>query len=510
MVSSSGGELPGAVARLRDEADGVRLPLDLPGADEARRTRRELVAQLDDYVLPRLREPDAPLLAVVGGSTGAGRSTLVNSLVGREVSPAGVLRPTTRVPVLVCRAADRRWFSGTRVLPGLRRVAAGATTGDEGPAVVLQVDDRIPEGLAVLDIPDVDSVDSANRDLAVRLLGAADVWVFVTTAARYADAVPWHILRVARERTAEIGIVLDRVPEEDLDEVRAHFEAMLTSAGLGSVPLFLLPESTLRHRMLTRDQVAPVRNWLYGLAVDPDVRAAALRRTLGGALGSLPRRAGVLGRAAGRQHEAAAALAACAERAYAAAVRHADHSLCSGALLTGDVLAAWRAWHASGLPEAGAAAVEQALAHGTESLLRDIAERAAGLTDTCWRGRPGGVAMPSASKAEAYAEAAEAVRAWHRDTDAQVPAGLENRRRAAVLLTVAALTDPDGEAGAQARDLLPAGLADQVEPARNRIRECAAAVLGAARERQLGAVRALRTDPAEGLHQAMSAVRRAG
>ena len=68
----------------------------------AARVRDELVAQIDDYLLPRLRSMDAPLLMVVGGSTGAGKSTLVNSLVGADVSPAGVLRPTTRAPVLVC------------------------------------------------------------------------------------------------------------------------------------------------------------------------------------------------------------------------------------------------------------------------------------------------------------------------------------------------------------------------------------------------------------------------
>ncbi|NUU21177.1 MAG: hypothetical protein HOV68_06625, partial [Streptomycetaceae bacterium] len=306
MSTGRGAELPGAVGRLRDEAAGVRLPLDLPDADEARRTRRELVAQLDDYVLPRLRHPGAPLLAVVGGSTGAGRSTLVNSLVGRDVSPAGVLRPTTRVPVLVCRAVDRRWFSGTRVLPGLRRVAGGPADG--GPAVVLRVDDRVPQGLAVLDVPDVDSVDGANRELAVRLLGAADVWVFVTTAARYADAVPWRLLHVARERTAELAIVLSRVPEEAVDEVRPHYEALLARAGLGGTPLFTLPETPLVRGMLTRHQIAPVRNWLYGRATDPDVRDAAVRRTLGGTLAGLPARAGAVTQAAARQHEAAGAL----------------------------------------------------------------------------------------------------------------------------------------------------------------------------------------------------------
>lgn len=89
-------QLIDALSALRDRVAAVRLPLPLPGAARASQTRVELLAQLDDYLLPRLKDPEAPLLAVVGGSTGAGKSTLVNSLVGRRVSEAGVLRPTTR------------------------------------------------------------------------------------------------------------------------------------------------------------------------------------------------------------------------------------------------------------------------------------------------------------------------------------------------------------------------------------------------------------------------------
>jgi hypothetical protein len=54
-------------------------------------------------------------------------------------------------------------------------------------------------GLALLDSPDIDSVLAENRALANQLLAAADAWLFVTTAARYADAVPWEFLRRARE-----------------------------------------------------------------------------------------------------------------------------------------------------------------------------------------------------------------------------------------------------------------------------------------------------------------------
>ncbi|PBO17257.1 ATP-binding protein, partial [Streptomyces albidoflavus] len=108
-------QLLDALSALRDRVAAARFPLPVPGAPRALVNRDELLAQLDDYLLPRLRAPEAPLLAVIGGSTGAGKSTLVNSLVGRQVSEAGVLRPTTRTPVLVCHPDDHHWFGTGRV-----------------------------------------------------------------------------------------------------------------------------------------------------------------------------------------------------------------------------------------------------------------------------------------------------------------------------------------------------------------------------------------------------------
>lgn len=100
-----------ALGRLRAAVGGVRLPLPLPGARDDERMAGEIAAQLDDYILPRLATIDAPLLCVVGGSTGAGKSTLVNSLVGQVVSAPGVIRPTTRAPVLVHHPRDAPWFA---------------------------------------------------------------------------------------------------------------------------------------------------------------------------------------------------------------------------------------------------------------------------------------------------------------------------------------------------------------------------------------------------------------
>ena len=75
-------------------------------ARPAEASRRQLLQQLDDYVLPRLRAIDAPLLAVVGGSTGAGKSTLVNSVVGAAGQPLRRAPPDHHLPG--ARAPPRR------------------------------------------------------------------------------------------------------------------------------------------------------------------------------------------------------------------------------------------------------------------------------------------------------------------------------------------------------------------------------------------------------------------
>src|SRR4051794_38834945 len=230
----SPGALSERLVTLSEHLRGVTLQLEVPGADVARRVRDELITQIDDYLLPRLRSMDAPLLMVVGGSTGAGKSTLVNSLVGAAVSRSGVLRPTTRAPVLVCNPADVRWFEDDRVLPTMSRTT-GRSAGPGG--LELAPSPNLPAGVALLDSPDIDSVVDLNRALARQLLAAADAWLFVTTAARYADAVPWELLQAARDRGTALSLVLDRVPPEGAGEVADHLQTMMRERGLAETEL---------------------------------------------------------------------------------------------------------------------------------------------------------------------------------------------------------------------------------------------------------------------------------
>ncbi|HEV7755215.1 MAG TPA: ABC transporter [Mycobacteriales bacterium] len=416
MKAGSADTLIGALGVLREVTAAIPYRLETPGAPDARRTRDALVAQLDDYVVPRLRRLDAPLLAVVGGSTGAGKSTLVNSLVGSVVTSAGVLRPTTRSPVLVCHPDDRAAFEDQRVLPGLSR-----TTGSGNDHGTLQIvaSHRLEPGLALLDAPDLDSVVVQNRELANQLLAAADLWLFVTTASRYADAVPWEALRTAASRGTELAVVLDRVPAGAEEEIGGHLGEMLRDHGLAAAPVFVVPEAPLADGVLPDEAVAPVRDWYTALAADADERAAVVRRTLDGALDSLRPRIGALRRQALAQAETTTALYADAATAYDDAVDSVRQGISEGTLLRGEVLARWHEFVGTGeflrtlearvgrLRDQLTAAVTGrplpgrdltvALSSGVALLVTAAAEAAAERTAAAWRGRPAGVALLAAA-----------------------------------------------------------------------------------------------------------------
>jgi hypothetical protein len=425
-----------ALDGLGEQVAELRLPLPGPGAEPARRLRREIADQLADYVLPRLRRLDAPLLAVVGGPTGAGKSTLVNSLVGTRVSASGVLRPTTRSAVLAYHPRDNAWFEEQRILPGLART----TVASADPAMIQLVpSEGIPAGLAVLDAPDIDSVVTRNRALATQLLAAADMWMFVTTASRYADAVPWEFLRAAVTRGTAVAVVLDRVPPEATEEVRSHLASMLTEQGLGDAPLFVVPETRAYDAMLPPDVIDPIRTWLHGIAGDADVRAAVVRHTLDGAVRSLAARVFVLASAADDQAEAVARLRREVDSAYDEAVAHVDQASGDGSLLRGEVLARWQEFVGTGemmraleskvsrLRDRVTAAVQgkpapgadlaEALETGVEALVRSSADTAAEKAGSAWAADPAGAQLLGEddlrrSSPELAAATQRAVRDW--------------------------------------------------------------------------------------------------
>ncbi len=313
-----------AVRDLRRDVQRTRFPLEIPGAAQARLARVRLLDQLDGHLLPRLEQLSAPAVVVAAGSTGAGKSTLVNSLLGTEVTPAGVLRPTTRRPVLAHHPDDGDLLA--------RHPLRGA--------VDVVAHDRVPRGIALLDAPDLDSLLEENRQVAHRLLEAADLWLFVTTAARYGDALPWRVLEGAVQRTASVAMVLNRVPREALATVRGDLLQRLRDRGMHGVPLFVLPDVGPHEGLLDADAVAPIARWLTTLA-GPDRGRAVVARTLRGSLGALRGWVDGQAQAVQAQVDAAAALRVEVAAALVVPTGEAEAAVRSGAVADGPARARW-------------------------------------------------------------------------------------------------------------------------------------------------------------------------
>ncbi len=385
---------------------------DIAGAGLTAQQRR-LRWHLDEYLLPRVRDLGAPLVVVLLGSTGAGKSSLTNGLAGRRVSPSGVTRPTTRRPAVLVDPTDEGAFLSGRVLGAMARAGRLDLVVDSGGFA----------GVALVDAPDLDSVEAANRAAADELLQAADLVLFVTTAQRYADAVPWDVLMRARDRGVPLVVVVNRLPADPvdrqavMDDCRRRFE----EAGLGDVgpggALEVLPvlegERDPAVDGLDAAALAPLRARLAELGpdgTDADVGNAGVisggSRTAGtaggvgaaaravrvqalrGALDGLPGTVDALAGAVEAAERRAAGLRAVIDRAYGAAANGVEDRLADGVFLRGEVMRAWQDF-------VGAGSINRALATGVGRVRLWLADRGRG---------PGAAPPLEDAKEQAFAE----------------------------------------------------------------------------------------------------------
>lgn len=246
----SRGQLVQALEEISQKLVDCDLRLNSDDINKTRALRDSLVVQLRDQLLPKLHDADTPALVVIGGSTGAGKSTIVNSIFETELSEAGILRPTTRTPVLVAHPEDAPVLADHPLSTAVRTVTS----------------EVIPPGLALIDASDLDSVSEENRALALRLLDAADLWVFATTASRYGDAAPWRVLEMTKEHGTSIAVVLNRVPKQSLAAVRKDLLQRLNELELGDAPFFVIPDMGPHEGLLPAEMVGEMRSWLIMLA----------------------------------------------------------------------------------------------------------------------------------------------------------------------------------------------------------------------------------------------------
>lgn len=157
---------------------------------------------------------EAPLVIAALGGTGTGKSTLVNALVGAEVSPAGRSRPTTRRPVLVCR-------------PGLDPHMLGIS-----PDSIDLVQRDLPtlRDMVVIDCPDPDTTEDTeapgtNLARLRQILPHCDVLLVTTTQQKYRSARVQEELAAAALGARLVFVQTHADVDEDIrDDWRAVLE----------------------------------------------------------------------------------------------------------------------------------------------------------------------------------------------------------------------------------------------------------------------------------------------
>jgi hypothetical protein len=244
-----------------DEQDPLRRCLDalLAAADAADDLGIPSEVVRDAYAegVRRIGFPaDAYVLALVGG-TGVGKSSLLNALAGSVVSRASVRRPTTSHPIAWVPAADLE--------------ALGPLLDWVGVQDVREHQGRALGPVAILDLPDMDSLELGHRERVEAILPRVDAVAWVTDLEKYHDAVlADDFLRMWLPRLSRQVVIVnkaDRLAHVDAIRIRNDLDRDLVVARVDSdvprVPVVLTSAAPAAADGTTpQPQVADLQHWL--------------------------------------------------------------------------------------------------------------------------------------------------------------------------------------------------------------------------------------------------------
>lgn len=176
---------------------------------------------LRDTVVERQSVGLETTVVALFGATGSGKSSLFNALAGAELARVAARRPTTSAPMSGSHRPSSEVLDWLDVKD--RRVREGIFSS-HGDRIVL------------LDMPDIDSTEESNREIAQRLAGVVDVLVWVLDPQKYADAVVHEDYLRAMSEHSDVTLVvlnhIDAVDPQDREGVVEDAQRIIREDGL--------------------------------------------------------------------------------------------------------------------------------------------------------------------------------------------------------------------------------------------------------------------------------------
>lgn len=160
------------------------------------------------------REPNAtPLLAILGG-TGTGKSTLLNRLLGADVTAASFKRTFTAGPIAVAADASRIPKDWLAIEHSVINSSRFPVRGQPDLLMIAVAPGDITANVTVIDTPDLDGDQPAHHAQADRTFRWVDAVLFLVTPEKYqmTELLPYY--RLARRYGLTTIHVMNKVEEQ--------------------------------------------------------------------------------------------------------------------------------------------------------------------------------------------------------------------------------------------------------------------------------------------------------
>ncbi len=190
-----------------------------------------------------------PLIVAFFGGTGVGKSTLLNRLAEQEIANTGVERPTSKEVSMYLHQSiqiDRlpKDFPVDKVRTALHK------------------NDELKDILWI-DMPDIDSTESNNRNIVLEWLPHIDVLLYVVSPERYQDEKGWRLL-LSQSASHAWLFIMNQWDKGDDRQIDA-FAAQLSNAGF-ETPIILRTDCRMNQTDKSQDDFEQLKQTLASLA----------------------------------------------------------------------------------------------------------------------------------------------------------------------------------------------------------------------------------------------------